>query len=70
MVVSNTSPLNYLIQINAVELLHSLHGAIHVLQAVIDELTDPAAPQSVREWAEKRPDWLIVHTDAFLARPE
>jgi len=34
MVASNTSPLNYLVQIGAVDLLRELHGAIHVSRMV------------------------------------
>lgn len=67
MVVSNTSPLNYLVQIGAVDLLRDLHGEIHIPRMVIAELLDPAAPQSVREWAGNPPDWLIVHEDVAIA---
>jgi predicted nucleic acid-binding protein len=69
MVVSNTSPLNYLVQIGAVDLLWDLRREIHVPRMVITELLDPAAPQAVREWAENLPDWLIVHEDEALVEP-
>ena len=70
MVVSNTSPLNYLIQIGAVDLLPQLHGSIHVPRSVIDELSAPAAPSVVCRWILARPDWLVVHDDPQVERSE
>lgn len=70
MVVSNTSPLNYLIQIGAAPLLQQLHAVIHVPRAVVEELGDAAAPPAVRQWIAATPDWLIVHDVAAPVRPE
>ena len=64
MVVCNTSPLNYLIQIGAVELLSALYREIHVPRAVLEELRDPAAPSGVRSWADAPPAWLVIHAEA------
>jgi len=69
MVVCNTSPLNYLVQIGASGLLPQVHGEIHVPSLVIAELSDVAAPAIVREWVNFPPDWLIVHPDP-IAIPE
>jgi predicted nucleic acid-binding protein len=69
MVVSNTSPLNYLVQIGAVDLLRSLYNEIHVPRMVVTELLDPAAPQAVRDWAGNPPDWLIVDEAEAIAEP-
>ena len=64
MVVCNTSPLNYLIQIGAVELLSALYREIHVPRTVVEELRDTAAPSGVRSWADAPPAWLVIHTEA------
>ena len=47
-VVSNTSPLNYLVLIGTVDLLNQLFGTISIPSAVQDELFDPATPNQVR----------------------
>lgn len=59
-VVSDTSPINYLILIDAIELLPQLYGRILVPPHVRQELLDPAGPQRVREWTAAPPDWLEV----------
>jgi predicted nucleic acid-binding protein len=59
-VVSDTTPLNYLILIEAVEVLPALFGRVHAPKAVMLELSDPRSPQPVREWAYSPPAWLTV----------
>ena len=59
-VVSNTSPLNYLVLISAVDLLPQLFGTISIPSAVRDELSDPETPDSVRTRIGASPDWLHV----------
>ena len=44
-VVADTGPLNYLVQINAVDLLPKLFGRIIVPAAVHDELRHPRTPR-------------------------
>jgi predicted nucleic acid-binding protein len=61
-VVSNTTPLNYLILIERVELLAALYEGVVVPEAVFGELTSESAPYSVREWTLNKPDWLSVQT--------
>jgi predicted nucleic acid-binding protein len=60
-VVTNTSPLNYLLLIGEVQLLLYLFQELHLPVAVRDELRDPAAAISVRKWAEIPPDWAKTH---------
>ncbi len=60
MVVSNTSPLNYLIQIGAIDLLPGIHQEIHVPVRVVEELRDPAAPDAAKAWAGATPSWLKI----------
>lgn len=59
-VVSDTSPLNYLILINTIELLPQLYGRVLVPSHVCQELLDPAGLPRVREWMTAPPDWLEV----------
>ena len=66
MVFCNTSPLNYLIQFAAADLLPALHREIHVPQTVVEELRDPAAPGAVQSWAAAPPAWLVVHPNPTL----
>lgn len=61
MVVSNTSPLNYLVLIEEVDVLARLYGRVLVPPAVILELEADSAPQSVRDWIARKPDWLELY---------
>jgi predicted nucleic acid-binding protein len=63
-VVSNTSPINYLLQIDEIGLLQNLYGRVVVPKAVIVELTDVRSPNVVRNWAERLPDWVDVRIPA------
>jgi len=58
--VSDTGPVNYLLQIGQIELLPQLLGRVWVPRAVIVELTDRAAPDHVRSWVAQAPDWFLV----------
>jgi predicted nucleic acid-binding protein len=59
-VVSNTTPLNYLILIGRVEVLRDLHELIVITGEVYEELTSPNTPKLVRDWTLNKPDWLRV----------
>jgi predicted nucleic acid-binding protein len=59
-VVSDTTPLNYLILIDATSVLPPLFGRVYAPPAVMQELLDPRGPQSVRAWAGSPPGWLTV----------
>lgn len=74
-VISDTSPLHYLILIDQAELLHQIYRHVAIPQAVFEELQRTQTPESVRAWLSRRPDWLEVArhtgvpvTDAPLAR--
>jgi predicted nucleic acid-binding protein len=62
-VVSNTSPLCYLVLIGHEEILKKLYGNILVTQTVIAELRHPDAPPAIRVWVSSLPDWIRVHSD-------
>jgi predicted nucleic acid-binding protein len=47
-IVADTSPLNYLVQIAAEHLLPALYGRILIPPQVLAELCDPGAPDMVR----------------------
>ncbi len=59
-IVSNTSPINYLILIGQIDLLPKLFHQIVIPQAVYSELSDTEAPKLVRTWIATPPDWLTI----------
>ena len=59
-VVSDTSPLNYLILIGAVDVLPLLFGGVHIPEQVVGELLHPRTPEPVRKWAISPPNWLQI----------
>ncbi len=71
-VISDTTPLNYLIQIEHTFVLRELYGRVIVPQAVKEELRKDAAPFAVKTWISTPPDWLEVQlvsrNDPALAR--
>lgn len=68
-IISNTSPICYLVLIGHVDVLARLYKQVHVAQKVIEELCHPDAPRVVREWAKSPPKWLIIHSDAEQQDP-
>jgi len=60
LIVADTTPLNYLVLIEAVELLPRLYGLVLIPPSVLAELVDPYAPVQVRTWATQSRDWLRV----------
>jgi predicted nucleic acid-binding protein len=61
-IVSDTSPLNYLILIRAQDLLCRLFSTVLVPAVVAEELSHPKAPQQVRAWIANPPAWLGVRS--------
>jgi predicted nucleic acid-binding protein len=59
-VVSDTSPINYLILINCVDVLPAIFGQVFTAPAVLQELTHERSPEAIRKWASIPPQWLIV----------
>lgn len=66
-VVSNTSPINYLVQIGLVHLLEPLFGKVLIPRAVADELQDPGAPAEVRAFLAPPPVWLDIRANGEIA---
>jgi predicted nucleic acid-binding protein len=59
-VVSNTTPLNYLILIGRVDVLSKLYELVIIPEAVFNELTAPSTRQLVRDWIANKPTWLMI----------
>lgn len=59
-IVSDTSPINYLILIGHINLLYELFQEIVIPQAVYIELADLEAPKPVQNWIATLPTWLKV----------
>jgi predicted nucleic acid-binding protein len=69
-VVSDTTPLNYLILTETVHVLPAIFGRVYAPSAVIKELSHPRSPEAVRTWASSPPEWLDVqdptHNDSSI----
>ena len=50
LVVTDTTPINYLVLIGHVDILPSLYGHVVIPQAVVGDLQHPRTPESVRAW--------------------
>lgn len=57
-IVSDTSPINYLVLIREIELLPKLFGKVIIPQAVLDELQQAGTPKMVKDWVAPNPNWL------------
>ncbi|HKY19705.1 MAG TPA: hypothetical protein VJM31_00680 [Vicinamibacterales bacterium] len=68
-VVSDTSPLNYLILIDLSHLLPTLFDQILIPDAVRHELLSAAAPPAVRTWMAAAPPWLAVRLISSVSIP-
>jgi len=60
LVVADTSPLRYLLQIGHIELLPRLFEKIFIPSVVFDELRHPSAPEAVRGWLTVPHPWLEI----------
>jgi predicted nucleic acid-binding protein len=65
-VIADTSPLNYLIQLGLVENLPAIYDEIVIPQAVLQELSHFGSPFAVRDWANTVPDWVAVRSVGAL----
>lgn len=59
-VVSDTSPISYLVLIGAEEVIPELYGDVLVPEAVRRELVHPRGPDVVRERISGSPPWITV----------
>jgi len=61
-IISNTTPINYLVLIDQIDVLYYLYGRVLIPQAVLGELQADGTPSKVKEWVASRPDWLEVQS--------
>ena len=66
LIIADTSPLSYLILIQAIDVLPRLYGQIIIPPEVFDELQSSAGPAAVREWATSPPTWLEVRAAKLI----
>ncbi len=57
-IVSDSSPLAYLVEIGLAESLPRLFGQVYVPPTVISELRHEGSP--IAAWANRPPDWLVI----------
>jgi predicted nucleic acid-binding protein len=69
-VVSNTTPLNYLILIGRADILSKLYGLVVIPEAVFNELTAASTPELVRGWIANKPPWLVIQQAPSLVAGE
>jgi predicted nucleic acid-binding protein len=60
-VVADTSPINYLVQVDLQDLLRRLYQRIILPRSVETELTQQGAPPAVSAWTRILPAWVEVH---------
>jgi predicted nucleic acid-binding protein len=60
LVVADTTPLNYLILINHIDILAPLYGQVIIPRAVAAELLHPRAPARVQSWVAALPPWCRI----------
>ena len=65
-VISDTSPLNYLVLLDEIELLPKLFGTIIIPPAVLSELQRIEAPIEVKAWLSTNPTWLELRTASAI----
>ncbi|WP_337175551.1 hypothetical protein [Paludisphaera sp.] len=58
--VSDTTPLNYLILIEAEGVLPSLFTTVYITPAIVSEMSHHRAPDVVRAWVRSLPPWVVV----------
>ena len=66
LVVSDTSPLHYLILCGAETALPHLFNQVVLPPTVFSELQQTNTPSPVREWARSLPSWAVVQAPASI----
>ena len=71
-IISNTTPINYLVLIDHIAVLHQLYARVITPQAVFGELQEEGPPAKVKVRIASHPAWFEVRTvsvplDAALA---
>lgn len=69
-VVADTSPLNYLVWIELVEVLPKLYGQVIIPPEVRHELLAADAPLVVQSWASHPPNWIEIAAPGTTLRDD
>jgi predicted nucleic acid-binding protein len=59
-IVSDTSPINYLVLIGEIDILERLFGRVFIPQAVFNEMRHRKTPAPVKAWIDAAPSWIEV----------
>ncbi|HEV2971885.1 MAG TPA: hypothetical protein VGY55_18060 [Pirellulales bacterium] len=65
-VVSDTTPLNYLVLIKADHVLPALFGQVIAPPIVLSEMQHAKAPAQVQSWAKNAPAWLDIRSPTIV----
>jgi predicted nucleic acid-binding protein len=65
-VVSDTTPLHYLVLVSRESILQTLYGKVIIPPAVLAELGHPSAPLKILNWARHLPTWVTVATPSSI----
>jgi predicted nucleic acid-binding protein len=66
-VIADTSPLNYLILIETVDVLPKLYQRLLIPDVVLRELQHSDTPRAVADWAARLPSWIEIAHSTELA---
>src|SRR5215471_10992476 len=69
LVVTDTSPVNYLVLIGHIDVLPALFGSVAIPQAVAEELLHPNTPEPVRQWIAAPPAWCVIEPPCGVPDP-
>jgi predicted nucleic acid-binding protein len=69
LVIADTTPLNYLILLDAIELLPRLYPQVILPHGAWLELQQAGAPPVVAHWARALPDWIEVREAPLSSDP-
>lgn len=59
-IVSDTTPFRYLIEIEAIEILSALFGQVIMPSAVAAELQHAKTPTKIKAWIQAPPSWVKI----------
>ncbi len=70
-IVSDTTPLRYLVEIEEAHILPQLFGKVIIPEKVSEELNGPKTPQQIKDWIQSPPEWIeIRQADISLFTPK
>jgi predicted nucleic acid-binding protein len=69
-VVADTSPIHYLVQLGEADLLPALYGRVLLPSAVAEELRHPKAAAEMTPWLANLPAWISVEPPIPNPNPE